>query len=57
MEDQCRQLKRYTELEEHTKAIGQMSNTMKTTVMIQSRRDVSCQQIYWILKQWTVLLT
>jgi hypothetical protein len=31
----------YRELEENTKAIGL---TMKTKVMIQSRRDVSCQQ-------------
>jgi hypothetical protein len=33
----------YRELEEHTKTIGLTSNTMKTNVMIQSRRDVSCQ--------------
>jgi hypothetical protein len=47
----------YRELEEHTKTIGLTVNTMKTEVMIQSRRDVSCQETYWILKQWTVLLT
>jgi hypothetical protein len=34
----------YSELEEHTKIIGLTINTMKTKVMIQSRRDVSCQQ-------------
>jgi hypothetical protein len=34
----------YRELEEHTKIIGLTINTMKTKVMIQSRRDVSCQQ-------------
>jgi hypothetical protein len=34
----------YRELEEHTKTIGLTINTMKTKVMIQSRRDVNCQQ-------------
>jgi hypothetical protein len=36
----------YRELEEHTKIIGFTINTMKTKVMIQSRRDVSCQQTH-----------
>jgi hypothetical protein len=34
----------YRELEELTKIIGLTINTMKAKVMIQSRRDVSCQQ-------------
>jgi hypothetical protein len=34
----------HRELEEHTKTIGLMINTMKKKVMIQSRRDLSCQQ-------------
>jgi hypothetical protein len=34
----------YRGLEEHTKTIGLTIKTMKPKVMIQSRRDVSCQQ-------------
>jgi hypothetical protein len=38
-----RSMQTYRDLEEHSK-IGLTINTMKTKVMIQSRRDVSCQQ-------------